>query len=180
MPAGLLGERAGADLGARARVAEERVDERARVFLREAADADHAHVAAEEREHLLHALHGGLGGILFEAEQLGLERGAHRREQQQLRLARRPHDLGEEREAVGVGPLEIVDHEHERPVVREPDQEIAQRIEQASAEHLRIERPRSGRGASAMASTLRSTGNTCPRSPRWCGKIVATSASGAR
>ncbi len=63
-------------------------------------------------------------------------------EEEQPRAARVAHDAGEERQAVGVGPLEIVDGQHHRPALGEAAEELAEREEEPGAEHLRVERAR--------------------------------------
>src|SRR2546425_1172013 len=48
--------------------------------------------------------------------------------------SRPAHQLGEEGEAVGVGPLQIIDDEDHGPVRREPGEELAQRREDERAQ----------------------------------------------
>ena len=58
-------------------------------------------------------------------------------EQEQRRRRRRAEQLAEELHAVGVGPVEIVDDQHDRVAQRDPAQELAQRGEGGRADLLR-------------------------------------------
>ena len=78
---------------------------------------------------------------------------AHRRDEQERGLVRRAEDLGEEREAVGVGPLQVVDDDDERARVGDPREQLAQRGERARAELVRVERSRSS-GARSLGDRL--------------------------
>ena len=68
-------------------------------------------------------------------DRLGLRAagGARGREEEQRGRLGGPEDLAEEREAVGVGPLEIVDDEDHRPPLGELREELAHGAEEARA-----------------------------------------------
>ena len=63
---------------------------------------------------------------------------AHRGDEEQRRRVGRSHDLGEQREAVSVRPLQIVDDQHQRPAVAQSCEQLAQLHEDAAAAFLRI------------------------------------------
>ncbi len=65
-------------------------------------------------------------------------RRADRRDEEERRLVGRAHDLGEEREAVGVGPLEIVDDDEAGALGRQSREHLAERREGPVAELDRV------------------------------------------
>ena len=70
-----------------------------------------------------------------------------RHHEQERRRVGRPHQLEEQRRAVDVAPLHVVDEDDERLAPRELREELAQRDERALAQHVRIgDRPPPTRG----------------------------------
>ncbi len=67
-----------------------------------------------------------------------LDGSAHGGHQTQRRRVRRAHDLGEQRQAVVVGPLQIVDDQEERALARHDPQELTHRAEQSPALRRRL------------------------------------------
>ena len=65
-----------------------------------------------------------------------LARSPRRRDEKEPRRGR-AEDLRERREAVGVGPLQVVDDDHERALGREVREELPQRVEEERAALLR-------------------------------------------
>ena len=91
------------------------------------------------------------------------------RHEQHRRRRGRPHQLDEQRGAVGVAPLDVVDEDHDALPLRERRDELAQRAERELPDDLRVARRRSA-GRSSMPGTRRSTGKTCASAPIASGK----------
>ncbi len=72
-----------------------------------------------------------------------LARRAGRRDQEE-RGGRRAQDLGQRREAVGVGPLQVIDHQHERALGGEVREELSERMEEERAALLETHEPEGG------------------------------------
>ncbi len=69
------------------------------------------------------------------------------------RLARRPHEEGEEVARRAIGPVQVLQHEDDRPLLRQPQQQRQQQREQAALPGA-LGRGRGGRvGVSAVASS---------------------------
>ncbi len=137
VPARLFDEGVGVDRSGRvalgARALEERADEIAPVARAEAAHREaQQHLAREDRR----------DPPLREPDPAA-QRGD---EQERGRVGEAEH-LEEQGEAVSVGPLEVVDREHQRRARSEPPQELAQGGEDAGATPDRIERERGRRGS---------------------------------
>ena len=131
--------------------------ERAGVTRRESRDAELADLAEATRRAAATAL-----------------RVAHRGDEEEDGRIRGAGDLAQEREAVGVGPLQIVDDDDDRPAVGEADEQLAQRGEDARAQLLRVEhlvlrdrrRWRSPRRGAAPGRPGRGERPSAGRSPR--------------
>ena len=78
------------------------------------------------------ACRNGLRGRFFAAEAQHREHG---------RRARRPKQLLEQDGAVRVGPLQVVDADDQRPAIRQPAQQLAQRLECPAPKTERIDAP---------------------------------------
>ena len=108
----------------------------ARLARREWADLDAPHVSDEEpAESGCHRLSAGrlpVGDCVRSA----IPQGRHH---QKRRCVGRSHHLADQREAVGVGPLQIVDEDDQRPAVGEPGHQLPGGGEQACAQFERVE-----------------------------------------
>jgi hypothetical protein len=107
----------------------------ARLLLVEALEVQGSHVHVHRRERRAQRSARGRNG-----------RGALRGEEQEGRRVRVSHDLVEQRHAVGVGPLQIVDHHHQAATRGQTRQELPHRHEELAPELLRILHPLAGGG----------------------------------
>ena len=101
----LAGDRVDADRHFGRRPVDERARQRTRVIARQRPEVHVPHVAREVHHEGERALRPF--GRVARGRALG-------RDEQQVRRVGRAYDLGEQREAVGVGPLQIVDREDQR------------------------------------------------------------------
>ncbi len=95
---------------------------------------------------------GGDGPALVHLEQEGARGGlllSIRQEEQDRRRVRGPHHLVEQRDAVDVAPLHVVDVEDERPASRERAHELAQRTERALPHAMSVAHRQVGEGREA-------------------------------
>ena len=117
-------------------LAHEEIDERACVIERQALDRQSTHLPGHPSRHVVHRARA----LATRRERArGTTLAPHRRDQQQRRRTRWPHHLGEQRQPVGVGPLQIVDQQHQRVAKGDRDEQLAQRRKQANAHPPRIE-----------------------------------------
>ncbi len=132
-PARRLPQQAGKPLGRhRHPLAAERPDQLPRLGVGEARQLQLADVEAAPAQRL---------AVLRERPQEGrrhLVLAAVAADEQKWRRIGRLEDLVEQQEAVDVAPLQVVDHQQQRPPRSQPRQQLAQRGEGAPAQHLEI------------------------------------------